>query len=298
MFDNGGNADYFIRKRIREGERMTVRKHGSPPYRAVAVHGGPGAAGSAAGLAEGLAAFCGTLEPYQSQRSINGQIEELREQIAACFGENPAVLVGHSWGAWLCAMTAARYPECVSKLILVGAGPLGNSYVKWIESRRLAHFSEEEKHRYHTLLRQLEGKDISGAEKDSLLGELGSLCEKADTFHALPPLEEPVTLDGELYGAVFPEAAEMRRNGLLLDVFAKIRCPLCIVHGAYDTHPSEGLTEPLSKGNIPYHFYLLERCGHTPWNETYARLSFFEILKREIESAVISGSCVQKENSR
>lgn len=263
---------------------MTVRKHGTPPYRAVAVHGGPGAAGSAAGLAEGLAAFCGTLEPYQSQRSVDGQIEELREQIAACFGENPAVLVGHSWGAWLCAMTAARYPECVSKLILVGAGPLEDSYVKRIESRRFSHFSEEERRRYHTLLRQLEGEaDISGTEKDSLLGELGALCEKADTFHALPPTEEHVTPDGELYGTVFSEAAEMRRKGLLPDVFERIRCPLCIVHGAYDTHPAEGLTEPLSKKNIPYQFYLLDCCGHTPWRERDARTRFFEILRLEIK---------------
>ena len=262
---------------------MTVRKHGSPPYRAVAVHGGPGAAGSAAGLAEGLAAFCGTLEPYQSQRSVDGQIEELMEQITACFGEIPAVLVGHSWGAWLCAMTAARHPEYVSKLILVGAGPLEDSYVKRIESRRLAHFSKEERLRYHMLLRQLEGNNISGKEKDSLLGQLGTLCEKADTFRALPSLEAPVTLDGELYGAVFSEAAEMRRRGLLLDVFEKIRCPLRIVHGAYDTHPAEGLTEPLSKKNIPYLLYLLDCCGHTPWRERDARTRFFEILRLEIK---------------
>ena len=278
---------------------MTVRKHGTPPYRAVAVHGGPGAAGSAAGLAEGLAAFCGTLEPYQSQRSVDGQIEELREQIAACFAETPVVLVGHSWGAWLCAMTAARYPESVSKLILVGAGPLEASYVKQIESRRFSHFSEEERRRYHTLLRRLEGEaGISGTEKDSLLGQLGFLCEKADTFQALPSLEDPVTLDGELYGAVFSEAAAMRKSGLLLDVFERIRCPLCIMHGAYDTHPAEGLTGPLSKRNIPYQFYLLERCGHTPWHEKYARSRFFEILEQEIASAAISGSSAQKENSR
>ena len=282
-FDNGEIRIILSAEAFGKGERMTVRTHGTPPYRAVAVHGGPGAAGSAAGLAEGLAAFCGTLEPYQSQRSINGQIEELREQIAACFAETPAVLVGHSWGAWLCAMTAARYPECVSKLILVGAGPLEDSYVKRIESRRLAHFSEGERRRYHTLLRQLEGDDISGMEKDSLLGQLGTLCEKADTFHALPPREEPVTLDGELYGTVFSEAAEMRRSGRLLGVFERIRCPLCIVHGAYDTHPAEGLTEPLSKKNIPYQFYLLERCGHTPWREWDARTRFFEILRLEIK---------------
>lgn len=52
---------------------MTVRVHGKKPYRAVVVHGGPGAIGSAAGLAKGLAEYCGVMEPLQSEHTVNGQ---------------------------------------------------------------------------------------------------------------------------------------------------------------------------------------------------------------------------------
>ena len=103
---------------------MTVRVHGKKPYRAVVVHGGPGAIGSAAGLAKGLAEYCGVMEPLQSEHTVNGQIEELKGQITSFNGGSPLVLIGHSWGAWLCAMTAAKYPELASKLILVDSGPL------------------------------------------------------------------------------------------------------------------------------------------------------------------------------
>ena len=50
---------------------MNVRFHGMKPYRVAAVHGGPGAAGSAAALAEGLAGSCGVLEPLQTKDSVD-----------------------------------------------------------------------------------------------------------------------------------------------------------------------------------------------------------------------------------
>jgi len=31
-----------------------------------------------------------------------------------------------------------------------------------------------------------------------------------------------------------------------------------------------------------YRFILLEKCGHEPWQEKYARDKFYEILKKEI----------------
>ena len=66
---------------------MTVRVHGKKPYRAAVVHGGPGAIGSAAGLAKGLAEYCGVMEPLQSEHTVNGQIEELKGQITSFNGE-------------------------------------------------------------------------------------------------------------------------------------------------------------------------------------------------------------------
>ena len=87
------------------------------------MHGGPGAPGTAGGLALGLSQFCGVLEPLQSRLSLRELLDELTAQLQE-FLPAPCVLIGHSFGAWLCAMLTAEQPELIRKLILVGCGPL------------------------------------------------------------------------------------------------------------------------------------------------------------------------------
>ena len=64
-------------------ELFQVRTYGPSPCRAAVLHGGPGAIGSAAGLARGLAESCGVLEPLQSKYSVTEQVEELHRQLTA-----------------------------------------------------------------------------------------------------------------------------------------------------------------------------------------------------------------------
>ena len=261
-------------------ESFQVRTYGPSTCRAAVLHGGPGAIGSAAGLARGLAESCGVLEPLQSKYSVTEQVEELHRQLTA-YASRPLVLIGHSWGAWLAALYAARHPGLAARLVLIGCGPLEAAYLPQLEARRLAHFTPEEAARYRELLAALSSP---GSAPDALLRQLGTLCEKADNFQ---PFEEPDgdsgTIDGEMYDKVFGEAAELRRDGRLLAAFDRISCPLEIIHGVYDTHPPEGVTEPLARRGIPYTFHLLEQCGHTPWRERYARDEFFRLLNDAVK---------------
>ncbi|WP_418746254.1 alpha/beta fold hydrolase, partial [Frisingicoccus sp.] len=95
-----------------------VRKHGKEPYNIVVLHGGPGAAGSAFGLARLISKEFGVLEPMQSKYTIGELEEELMEQIEEnCSGE--VILAGHSWGAWLAGLFAERFPDKVEKVILI-----------------------------------------------------------------------------------------------------------------------------------------------------------------------------------
>ncbi len=94
-----------------------------PPV--IVLHGGPGAPGDAAGLARGLEDGFRVWEPYQRRSggeplSVAIHVEDLRQLILS-LGERPA-LVGHSWGAMLALVFAARYPELASALVLVGCG--------------------------------------------------------------------------------------------------------------------------------------------------------------------------------
>ncbi len=258
---------------------MTTRYLGRNPYLATVVHGGPGGIGSAHGLARGLSAYCGVLEPLQSAYSVEGQVEELRQQIGDC--GKPLILIGHSWGAWLAAMVAARYPERIKQLILIGSGALDEKYLPQLEERRLAHLDAAEKEQYFEAIRHLQEE---GTDKDAGLRKLGELADKADTYSPLDEVFEIATIDGEMYAKVWPEAAQMRRNGELLALFKKVKCPITVIHGNYDTTPPEAVTESLQQAEIKFTAHILEKCGHTPWHEKYARDKFFLILSQIVKA--------------
>lgn len=122
-----------------------VRLYGEAPYKVVLVHGGPGAIGSLKGFARELSdtAKIGVVEAIQSKYSIPELIEELYEQIKDNCSE-VVTLVGHSWGAWLVALFAEKYPELVENVILVGCAPLEDKYVSEIGERRFANLTGEE----------------------------------------------------------------------------------------------------------------------------------------------------------
>jgi len=76
----------------------------------------------------------------------------------------------------------------------------------------------------------------------------------------------------------------MRKSGYLLEQALNISCPVVVIHGDYDPHPAEGVRLPLTERLTDFSFYLLEKCGHSPWKEKYAAERFYEILSAEITS--------------
>lgn len=236
------------------------------------MHGGPGGIGSAGGLAEGLSAASGVLEPFQSKYSIAELVAELHEQLSAI--PAPPVLIGHSWGAWLTMLYAAEHPERVAKLVLVGCPAFEAKYVPLLGKRRLERLNGPERERCRFLTGELAwNHDLA------LLRELGELCGKTDDYAPIPGLAEPSTeFDAEMYAKIWEEADAMRRNGELLNRATELTVPVTVIHGESDPHPAEGVAEPLAKAKIPFGFHLLSRCGHTPWRETHARAEFFATL--------------------
>ncbi|MHC4778802.1 MAG: alpha/beta fold hydrolase, partial [Planctomycetota bacterium] len=124
--------------------------------------------------------------------------------------------------------------------------------------------------------------DPTPGDKEALFSEYGNLLTKADTFDALPQRNEVIDFQPRIYHAVWPEAAELRRTGELLELGKRIQCPVTAIHGDYDSHPAEGVEIPLKKVLPHSRFILLEKCGHSPWIERHARGSFFEVLEAEL----------------
>lgn len=254
-----------------------IRKYGKTPYTCILLHGGPGARGEMETVAEELSKNFGVIEHLQSGLSISEEIKALEKIIDVNFKNRP-VVIGFSWGAWLSLLFAARYPDAVKKTIIIGCGPLEEKYAKKIEYARLKKLGEREKKEFSRLLNSLKLNN-----DNAKILELERLLSKTDCFSPAQD-DAKIEFDAKLYEKIWEEAQDLRRSGKLLEEMKKIRCPVFAIHGDYDPHPAEGVMIPLSSELEEFRFILLDKCGHKPWIEKYAKEKFFNILKQEIRN--------------
>lgn len=255
------------------------RKYGHSPYSVAVIHGGPGAAGSMAPVAGELSKRRGVLEPLQTASTIDGQVMELHD-ILKNNATLPVTLIGHSWGAWLGLIFAARNPFLVKKLILVGCGPLEEKYSEAIIATRLSRLNEEEVNSVLKLTSAL--NDPSSMNKDVTFGKFGRLMSVADSYDLSPGQEPDIVLNEDINRNVWNEAEVLRSRGELLRIAGKVRCPIIAIHGDYDPHPSEGVEKPLSKHAKDFRLILLKKCGHEPWRERWAKDRFYPTIESEL----------------
>jgi len=230
-------------------EQMRFRLYGTPPYRAVVLHGGPGAPGCAAGLCRGLAEQTGVVEHLQAAHDADGLCSEIRELIDAhCAGR--AVLIGHSYGAWLALLFAKRFPMRTERVILIGCGPLEKEYLPQLTATRRA-------------------------RREAGLSD-------TDNFCAMPGSSgDMLYFDRAQHTALMNEMSALRELGELASIARSLTCPVLAVHGEYDPHPAGGVSGPM-EDRENFRMIVLENCGHDPWKETYARERFFEIVSNEL----------------
>jgi pimeloyl-ACP methyl ester carboxylesterase len=227
-------------------------------------------------LARRLARRLPVAEAMQTRLSIEGLIEELRDQIGAC-AQSPVRLVGHSWGAWLCLLFAARHPECVERLVLVSSGVLEDRYTAILRATQLARLTDTERAEMLRLKDLLD--DPAVPDKGALFDRYGHLFDKTENYDVEPEPKDPFETDPATFNHVWGEAAALRTSGELLRQAARVRRPVLAIHGDYDPSPAEGVREPLARVlTSPFEFILLENCGHTPWLERAARDRLCETL--------------------
>jgi len=259
-------------------EMNKFRLYGKAPFDVVVVHGGPGAGGEMAAVARELAFGHGVLEPFQTALSLDGQVEELKNVIAAD-GNPPILLIGFSWGAWLSFILAASYPALVKKLILVSSGAFEEKYIQSMHQTRMSRFTVQEREELKQLSQML--VDPAIADKTPYFKRFGALFSRADAYDPLPDDTE-IDFRSDIYANVWPEGAELRRSGKLLELGRQIECPVTAIHGDYDPHPADGVRLPLSSVLRNFNFIELKKCGHKPWVERHARREFFRILEEQL----------------
>ncbi|QUI24092.1 alpha/beta hydrolase [Vallitalea pronyensis] len=259
---------------------MNLRKYGEKPYKIAVIHGGPGAAGAMKPVAEELAKLYGVLEPLQTAKSVEGQIQELKDIIEA-HGEGPMILIGHSWGAMLIYMLAAQYAHLADKIIMVASGAVEEKYYPDLCQTREERLSESEREELTSLRNKFsnQGKEDN---MDVIFGRFGALMEKLDAYDPMEMDHDDHTCCYEIFAKVWPEAHRLRKSGAMYEMGKDIQCEVVAIHGDYDSHPIEGIRDSLHKVIKNFTCHELKNCGHTPWYEKQAKDAFYQILLNEI----------------
>lgn len=255
------------------------RTWGKPPNTIVVVHGGPGAPGSIAPIARELSRDCGVLEPFQTEKTLNGQVQEL-EQLLERHANLPCIIIGWSHGASLSCILAAKYPDSIRKLIIIGTTPFEEKYQADIARERLRRLSEQERIEFISLATTM--RNSSDREpRTEAMARLFRLAAKEESHTLLPHEDDVLEYQPNVNESIGREYHRLFDGNRLLRILPDIRCPVVAIHGDYDVLPAEGVKEPFSRLIKDFRFIVLEKCGHYPWYERYARDAFFTILRDE-----------------
>mgnify|MGYP005756560533 CR=1 FL=1 len=255
-----------------------IKLHGNESYTVVLLHGGPGAPGSLESAAAELSKRLGVIEHLQTQYSIDELISELHNDLEN-FRDCPLTLIGHSWGAWLSILYAAKYSEDVKQLILVGCPPFEKRYIPLILEKRLSRLSLHDKDHFIRWLEEIDGGSIS----DEDFKNLQSLLD--ETENCQTESNEHLEFDSLMYAKIWEEAESLRDSNALSSILSSINVPVCLIHGDCDPHPISGVIEPLKSRNVNFELHLLSKCGHYPFREKYAKDEFYRIINDAVNSS-------------
>ena len=263
-----------------QGNKIAVRVHGSPknPGPVLVLHGGPGAPGSAWGLARALGPYFYVLEPLQ--RTADNQPLTVTRHVRDLLEVLPehAVIVGCSWGAMLGLSLAARHPHALAALVLVGCGTYDHKTREIFHQRVTQRLDENRQKRLASLLRDLDAPNGGNAD-NSTLAEIGRITSLASTYAHMedkPASDLPVDYVG--HAQTWADVLRLQDEEAEPQIFANIRVPTLMVHGADDPHPGRETKEILSRYIQGLQYHELAKCGHEPWNEKYAKEAFLGLV--------------------
>jgi pimeloyl-ACP methyl ester carboxylesterase len=267
-----------------EIEPIEVRRYGSRGPTVVVLHGGPGAPGSAASLARALERDFDVLEPLQRR---SGRVPlTVAQHVAdlAVVAPRPATLIGWSWGAMLSLSYAARHPDDVSDLVLVGCGTYDLA-ARALLQRSLSERLGEAGRRQLDALQQRLASEKDPVSRDTLLGEIGDAimrAESCDLVDDAGAAVDDLPADEAGHAETWHDVLRLQREGIEPAAFSAVQARVLMLHGDLDPHPGPATRDVLRRFLPQLEYVVLERCGHEPWRERHARDRFLDLLRRRL----------------
>jgi pimeloyl-ACP methyl ester carboxylesterase len=256
---------------------IEVRRYGRVGPAVTVLHGGPGAPGSAGALAAALADTFRVAEPLQRRAggtplTVAGHVADLAGVV-----DEPAHVVGWSWGAMLGLSFTAAHPDAVRSLVLVGCGTYDEASRALYRDRMDARLGRSGR----KLMDQVRDELIHAAnpaERDYLLAVRGSIAGRAMAYAPIEDEGLQPHADAQGHEETWNDVLRLQAEGVEPAAFAVITCPVLMLHGDTDPHPGHATRDVLRQYVPQLEYVELERCGHTPWLETHAREPFFDTL--------------------
>jgi pimeloyl-ACP methyl ester carboxylesterase len=119
-----------------------------------------------------------------------------------------------------------------------------------------------------------------------------SVYDRVDPW---PDKEEFEPLDVRAHQETWDDMMRLEADGTYPGAFTRITSDVLMLHGNYDPHPGPMIYESLRPFIRRLEYRELDRCGHSPWLERFARDEFLSILNtwlcaRRVLISAASGS--------
>ncbi|MCK9356484.1 MAG: alpha/beta hydrolase [Dehalococcoidia bacterium] len=256
---------------------LAIRHYGTHGAHVVVLHGGPGAAGYMAPVARGLSDVFRVAEPFQRRReemplSVARHVQDLQSVLDSVCGDEPPLLVGHSWGAMLALAYAAEHPERPKALALIGCGTFDPRSRTRLQATVRERAAEAIERRLEEVARRITDPDVR-------LCVTGRILESLYSCELLPHQDETVEYDARGRLDSWRDMLRLQRAGVYPAEFSRITAPVLMVHGDCDPHPGGMIRDTLASVLPQLQYLELLRCGHYPWLERHARDEFFAALR-------------------
>lgn len=245
----------------------------------IVLHGGPGAVGSAAPVARGLAEWFRVLEPWQrgsgdEPLTVARHVEDLHELLESRGDRPQPALVGLSWGAMLALAYAAAHPESAGPIVLVGCGTFD------LVARACLRETLEER-TDDALRRRLEGLSREFRDPGEQMRRMHELSERLYSYQPIvsDPEEPHAAFDFRAHTETWNDMVRLQREGVYPAAFSAVTSPVIMLHGAYDPHPGQLIRASLEPHIAQLEYREWECCGHSPWAEKLVRDEFFTVLR-------------------
>jgi proline iminopeptidase len=268
------------------------------------LHGGPSVYGYMHTLGELLQgvrvvdyAQPGTLENPTSRRPVDldAHIETLHELITLHGGDVAPVLLGHSWGACLALIYAARHPDTVQHVIVLGAAPLSehleNLFAASMEDRLCDDTRSDIDDLDAQIRDALEGAEQEPSQRMLLNALAQQRLERVDpAYHWNPATSDSVpacSFDFPSFLSSKESLWMLIHNGEIPGLLQQIHAPVTALHGVEDVIPCEETLAFLLE-HIPHlRAHRVPKAGHFLWLEPQVRLDVIRRIQAVLQPTSI-----------